>query len=68
MVLQVVNTSKNDVTYHRGQVIGTLQSVDMVEKEQQEIQESMDVKQEIYSELCEKIEADEEHSALKSHG
>jgi RNase H-like domain found in reverse transcriptase/Reverse transcriptase (RNA-dependent DNA polymerase)/Integrase zinc binding domain/Integrase core domain/Retrotransposon gag protein len=66
MVLQVVNTSKNDVTYHRGQVIGTLQSVDMIEKEEQEIQESMDVKQEVYSELCEKIESDAEHSALKS--
>ena len=66
MVLQVVNTTKNDVTYHRGQVIGTLQSVDMMEKEQQEIQESMGVKQELFQEIREKIESDEEDSALKS--
>jgi hypothetical protein len=64
MVLQVVNTTQNDVTYHRGQVIGTVQVVDMKEKEVQEIQGSIDVKKEIYKELCGKITAGEEFTAL----
>ena len=71
MVLQVTNTTDDDITYHRGQVIGTIQQVDIMElKEQQEISNSEDVKESIQVKIKEKIEEQRDdgtnYSALKS--
>ena len=38
----------------------------MVQKELQEVQDSMDVKGEIYDQLCERIEGEQDYGAMKS--
>jgi hypothetical protein len=70
MVLQVTNTGTKDVTYPRGQVIGTAEpvSIDLIQQqEKQDIAQSQDVHEKIVHDIGLHIEQHEpEYSALRT--
>ena len=71
LVLQLTNTTSNDVTYKRGQVIGHVEavSIDTVKQqvqEQQDIETSADMHDSISKEIEEKIGQEQEYSALET--
>jgi hypothetical protein len=67
LVLQVTNTTPHTVTYRRGQLVGAIEEVDIMScKEQEEIEKSTDVYQDILSQVEEKIQETSDDSALRS--